>query len=250
MSTKPATTTSSSSARPLFDLTGQTALVTGGAGMLGLQHAIALSQLGCQVFLGDLKDAHEAFAPTILMDVNDRESIQKAVGAIVRITGRLDILVNNAALNPPLPNPGDTEDWALALSTGLVGAWRCAEVAKPYLKVILNIASNLSVYGPDQSLYGKGQKPATYSAVKAGLVGLTRWQAVTYAPKIRANALSPGGVLNGQPMEFVQAYESRVPLGRMASKDEYRGAVQFLCSDASKYLTGVNLVMDGGRHCL
>jgi NAD(P)-dependent dehydrogenase (short-subunit alcohol dehydrogenase family) len=125
--------------------------------------------------------------------------------------------------------------------------------------VILNIASDLSVIAPDQRLYRKERlpedqqpvKPVTYSVIKTGLIGLTRYLAAYWAPKgVRVNALSPGGVYSGQSMEFVSRLVNLIPLGRMAEPDEYRGAIQFLCSDASKYMTGQNIVIDGGRSVL
>ena len=123
--------------------------------------------------------------------------------------------------------------------------------------VILNIASDLSVFSPDQRIYRKDElpdvmqpvKPVTYSVIKTGLIGLTRYLATYWANKnIRCNALSPGGVFNGQSDEFVQRLTALIPLGRMASKNEYRAAVQFLCSDASSYMNGQNVLMDGGRN--
>ena len=122
--------------------------------------------------------------------------------------------------------------------------------------VILNIASDLSVFSPDQRLYRQEGlpdalqpvKPITYSVIKTGMIGLTRYLATYWATKgVRCNALSPGGVTNGQGLEFVQRLSALIPLGRMAEKDEYRSAVQFLCSDASSYMNGQNIVMDGGR---
>ena len=229
--------------RTLFDLTGKTAVVTGGAGLLGREHVAALSMAGAKVAIWDLVDAHDPLGMTTVVDVNDLPSLRHAAEAL----GHIDILVNNASWAAPVGD--EREPWAEALSTGLAGPWRCALACKPYgLSVILNIASNHSVHGPDPWLYNGGTKPATYIAMKAGLVGLTRWMATTWAPEVRANALSPGGVENHQDPAFIERYNERVPLKRMAQPEEYRGAVQFLCSDASKYLTGVNLVMDGGRH--
>ena len=144
----------------------------------------------------------------------------------------------------------------------LTGAFLCSQVFGAAMVkdgkggVILNIASDLSVFSPDQRLYRKQGladnmqpvKPVTYSVIKAGLIGLTRYLATYWADdKVRCNALSPGGVFNGQGDEFVQRLSSLIPLGRMASKDEYRAAVQFLCSDASSYMNGQNMVIDGGR---
>jgi NAD(P)-dependent dehydrogenase (short-subunit alcohol dehydrogenase family) len=153
--------------------------------------------------------------------------------------------------------------WERDIAVGLTGAFLCckvfgSEMAKNLHGVILNIASDLSVISPDQRLYRRAGfpdeqqpvKPVTYSVVKTGLIGLTRYLATYWADQgVRVNALSPGGVFTGQPAEFVQRLSERIPLGRMAAEDEYEGAVIFLCSDASSYLTGANLVIDGGRSC-
>jgi NAD(P)-dependent dehydrogenase (short-subunit alcohol dehydrogenase family) len=148
------------------------------------------------------------------------------------------------------------------VAVGLTGAFLCSQVFGTAMAkdskggVILNIASDLSVFSPDQRLYRKEDlpddmqpvKPVTYSVIKAGLIGLTRYLATYWADKnVRCNALSPGGIFNGQGDEFVQRLFSLIPLGRMAQRDEYRAAVQFLCSDASRYMNGQNIVMDGGR---
>ena len=156
------------------------------------------------------------------------------------------------------------EDWDFQLKVGLTGAMLCSQVfgqemAKRGEGIILNIASDLSVFAPDQRLYKKDGlrpdqqpvKPVTYSVIKHGLIGLTKYLATYWAEQgVRCNALSPGGVYNGQSDEFVQKLIELIPLKRMASKDEYRGAVQFLCSDASAYMNGQNMVMDGGRSVL
>tara|TARA_B100000767_G_C19741923_1_gene526615 strand:+ start:71 stop:697 length:627 start_codon:yes stop_codon:yes gene_type:complete len=156
------------------------------------------------------------------------------------------------------------EDWDFQLKVGLTGAMLCSQVfgqemAKRGEGIILNIASDLSVFAPDQRLYKKDGlrpdqqpvKPVTYSVIKHGLIGLTKYLATYWAEQgVRCNALSPGGVYNGQSDEFVQKLIELIPLKRMASKDEYRGAVQFLCSDASAYMNGQNIVMDGGRSVL
>ncbi len=185
----------------------------------------------------------------------------------------MDILVNNAAIDPKVKGEQGVlessrlehfplEQWDLQLAVGLTGAFLCSQVFGSAMArdgkggVILNIASDLSVFSPDQRLYRRDGladdkqpvKPVTYSVIKAGLIGLTRYLATYWAEcGVRANALSPGGVFTGQSEEFVQRLTALIPLGRMASLDEYRAAVQFLCSDASAYLNGQNIVMDGGR---
>jgi NAD(P)-dependent dehydrogenase (short-subunit alcohol dehydrogenase family) len=153
-------------------------------------------------------------------------------------------------------------DWELQLQVGLTGAFLCSQIFGVEMinrnmgGVILNIASDLSVFSPDQRIYRvdgvsdceQPVKPVTYSVIKTGIIGLTKYIATYWAESgIRCNALSPGGIENGQNIEFISKLEQLIPLGRMAVKDEYRSAVQFLCSDASSYMTGQNIVMDGGR---
>lgn len=269
-----------------FDLTGKTALITGAAGLLGVEHAAALLESGATVVLTDIGEAGLASARaalaceadaarifTFAMDVSRPDAIQ-AVAAELAATGmRVDILVNNAAIDPKVKGDQGVlessrlenfplDQWNLQVAVGLTGAFLCSQIFGSAMGrdgkggVILNIASDLSVFSPDQRLYRKADladdmqpvKPVTYSVIKAGLVGLTRYLATYWADRgVRANALSPGGVFNGQGEEFVQRLTSLIPLGRMASRNEYRAAVQFLCSDASAYLNGQNIVMDGGR---
>lgn len=269
-----------------FDMSGKTALITGAAGLLGVEHAIALLECGAAVVLTDVSEAALSVAGealsreypaemilTEVMDVSRFEAI-KGVAQTLESTGRrIDILVNNAAIDPKVKGDQGVletsrlenfplEQWDLQLAVGLTGAFLCSQVFGAAMAkdgkggVILNIASDLSVFSPDQRLYRKEGlademqpvKPVTYSVIKAGLVGLTRYLATYWADKnVRANALSPGGVFNGQGAEFVQRLSSLIPLGRMAQRDEYRAAVQFLCSEASAYMNGQNIVMDGGR---
>lgn len=268
-----------------FDLTGKTALITGAAGLLGVEHAAALLESGATVVLTDIGDASLVAARaslsrtadsarilTRVMDVSRPDAIL-AVAQELAATARVDILVNNAAIDPKVKGDRGVLEtsrlenfplaqWDLQMAVGLTGAFLCSQVFGTAMAqdgkggVILNIASDLSVFAPDQRLYRKNGladdmqpvKPVTYSVIKAGLIGLTRYLATYWADQgVRANALSPGGVLNGQGDEFVQRLTSLIPLGRMASRDEYRAAVQFLCSDASAYLNGQNIVMDGGR---
>lgn len=269
-----------------FDLTGKTALITGAAGLLGVEHAAALLESGAAVILTDigseaLERAREVLrngvgSDRIVIDVMDVSSPAAIVGVATRLAEagrRVDILVNNAAIDPKVKGEQGVQEtsrlenfpldqWELQLAVGLTGAFLCSQVFGAAMArdgkggVILNIASDLSVFSPDQRLYRRSGladdmqpvKPVTYSVIKAGLVGLTRYLATYWADcGVRANALSPGGVFNGQGDEFVQRLEALIPLGRMARRDEYRAAVQFLCSEASAYMNGQNIVMDGGR---
>ncbi len=267
-------------------MTQKTALITGAAGLLGIEHAAALLECGASVVLTDineesLNNAREVLVDTgnseriicKVMDVSQLDSIQLVAEELAAASIRIDILVNNAAIDPKVKDGEGIvetsrlenfplEQWDLQISVGLTGAFLCSQVFGSSMAsdnkggVILNIASDLSVFSPDQRLYRKEDlpedkqpvKPVTYSVIKAGLIGLTRYLATYWTEQgIRANALSPGGVFNGQDDEFVQKLTSLIPQGRMANQNEYRSAIQFLCSDASAYMNGQNIVMDGGR---
>ena len=269
-----------------FDLTGKAALITGAAGLLGMEHAAALLESGATVVLTDigepaLNSARSTLSQgfdsarilTRIMDVSRPTDIQEVAKQLGAEGIRIDILVNNAAIDPKVNGDQGVletsrlenfplQQWDLQVAVGLTGAFLCSQVFGSTMAadgkggVILNIASDLSVFSPDQRLYRKPGlaenlqpvKPVTYSVIKAGLVGLTRYLATYWAERgVRSNALSPGGVFNGQGEEFVQRLSALIPLGRMAGRDEYRAAVQFLCSDASAYMNGQNIVMDGGR---
>lgn len=274
-----------SNALEKFDLTGRIALITGGAGMLGVEHAAALLEIGATVILTDISKASLEAARAALvrdvdssrvlireMDVSRLDEITETARELGKSGRRVNILVNNAAIDPKVQaEDGLLErsrlesfplsQWELQMKVGLTGAFLCSQVFGSVMAtdgsgVILNIASDLSVLSPDQRLYRKEEcpedlqpvKPVTYSVIKAGLIGLTRYLATYWADRgVRSNALSPGGVFNGQSEEFVRRLTSLIPIGRMAARDEYRAAVQFLCSDASAYLNGQNIVMDGGR---
>jgi len=269
-----------------FDLKGKTALITGASGLLGREHAHALLESGATVILTDITEESLASTRELLsrdmdadrimiynMDVSNLEEIKTVKEKLITKGLRVDVLVNNAAIDPKVKGDQGVletsrlenfslEQWDLQISVGLTGAFLCSQVFGSAMSrdgkggVILNIASDLSVFSPDQRLYRKEGvseemqpvKPVTYSVIKAGLVGLTRYLATYWVEQgVRANALSPGGVFNGQGDEFVQRLSSLIPLGRMAERDEYRAAVQFLCSDASSYMNGQNIVIDGGR---
>ncbi len=269
-----------------FDLTGKTALITGAAGLLGREHAAALLESGATVVLTDISEAALDAAKTTLLrefpsgqlktavlDVSSPEAVSSLSAQLADMGVRIDILVNNAAIDPKVKADAGMvessrlenfpiEQWNLQIGVGLTGAFLCSQVFGARMAadnkggVILNIASDLSVFSPDQRLYRKPGlpdhlqpvKPVTYSVIKAGLVGLTRYLATYWPDKgVRANAISPGGVFNGQGDEFVTRLSALIPMGRMATSDEYRAAIQFLCSDASSYMNGQNVVMDGGR---
>ena len=274
-------------AQSLFDLTGRVAIVTGGAGLLGYYHGAILAAAGAHVVLLDLAAANphlraaqltEEHGPECLgmaADITSEASLESAREAIVAKFGHIDILINNAANNPKVEDqkPGQPwsrlehfplETWNADIAVGLTGAFLCSrvfgqEMVKRNAGVIVNISSDLGVIAPDQRLYRKDGlpedqqpvKPVTYSVVKTGLIGLTRYLSTYWvAHNIRVNAISPGGIFNGQPDEFTAKLHQLIPMGRMAHKDEYQGAILFLCSDASSYMTGQNLIVDGGRTVL
>lgn len=249
-----------------------------------MEHAAALLESGATVVLTDIREAGLASASASLarnakasrilprvMDVSRPDEIRAVADELAATGIRVDILVNNAAIDPKVKgNQGVMEtsrlenfpldQWDLQVAVGLTGAFLCSQVFGAAMArdskggVILNIASDLSVFAPDQRLYRKEGlaydmqpvKPVTYSVIKAGLIGLTRYLATYWADRgVRANALSPGGVFIEQGEDFVQRLSALIPLGRMAKRDEYRAAVQFLCSDASCYMNGQNVLMDG-----
>ena len=271
------------SVESLFRLDGRVAVITGGAGLLGYQHAATIAGLGGIPVLLDINDEALATnaarlaeetgcqAPSYVVDITELQALETVGQQLLAEYGRVDILINNAARNPKVESAGDKdfsrlehfpwEQWQLDLNVGLGGAFNCAKVfgaqmARQGRGVIVNIASDLGVIAPEQRLYRvdgreaeqQPVKPVTYSVVKHGLIGLTKYLATYWCEQgVRCNALSPGGVYAGQNDVFVSKLTQLIPLGRMAEADEYRGAIAFLCSDASTYMNGANLVMDGGR---
>jgi NAD(P)-dependent dehydrogenase (short-subunit alcohol dehydrogenase family) len=266
-----------------FDLTGRVAVVTGGAGLLGRRHCEALARAGATVVIADVDgdgaqaaaaevaQSHRTQALGVATDITRAADVERLLAEVLDTFGRVDVLINNAANNPQVaPDAASSwarlehfplEQWQADLDVGLTGAFLCsrtigAELARRGAGVILNVASDLAVIAPDQRLYRQEGlpeeeqpvKPVSYTVVKTALLGLTRYLATYWAGAgVRVNALSPGGVQTDQPAEFVERLSRLVPLGRMAAADEYEGVVLFLCSDASSYMTGQNVVVDGGR---
>jgi NAD(P)-dependent dehydrogenase (short-subunit alcohol dehydrogenase family) len=224
----------------------------------------------------ELEQTHERACLGVVADVTEEASLQAARDQVLSCFGRIDILINNAANNPKVLPYAQSEveasrletlplgTWNNDLGVGLTGAFLSsrtfgAQMVKQQSGVIVNVASDLALIAPDQRLYRvdglppdrQPVKPVSYSVVKSGLIGLTRYLAAYWASdRIRVNAISPGAVLAGQPEEFTTRLHQLIPLGRMARRDEYQGAILFLCSDASSYMTGANLVVDGGRTCV
>lgn len=265
-----------------FDLTGRVAVVTGGVGLLGTEFCWTLAEAGAAVAVVDLNAASSAgtadsltksgySAQTFPADITDPESVNALVENILAAFGRLDILVNSAALDPKFDpdamkkgiTPGAFEDypladWNAALNVNLTGMFLMTQACvKPMLAQgkkgsIINICSTYGLNGPDQRIYIRdGErvafKPVYYTVTKAGVMGFTKYLAAYYAgTEIRVNALTPGGVFNNHEDYFVKNYSAKTILGRMAKKDEMNGALLFLASDASSYMTGNNVVVDGG----
>jgi 2-deoxy-D-gluconate 3-dehydrogenase len=264
----------STSTLDLFRLTGRRALITGGGGLLGPVFAAALRDAGAEVHLLDAnRDGLERAAArldgveTWVLDITDEAAVEAAITKI----GRADILINAAAVNPKFEpaengavrNAGaftsySLENWQRSMDVNLTGAFLvtravCRAMEQVGHGVIVNIASHYGLRGPDQHIYRDAAgrqdffKPVDYSVTKAGMLGFTKALATYYrGTKIRVNVLTPGGAFNGHDHTFVENYAARTVLGRMAEPDEYRGAILFLCSDASSYMTGANLVVDGG----
>jgi len=265
-----------------FNLKDRVAVITGGAGLLGVEFCRTLAEAGAAVAVVDLnaekcasvadsltKAGYRALAtPT---DITQPESAKSLVEKVMSTFGRLDILVNSAALDPKFDPeaaargiaPGSFEDypleqWNAALNVNLTGMFLVTQACvRPMLVQgkkgsIINICSTYGLNGPDQRIYIKDGKrvafkPAYYTTTKAGVMGFTKYLAAYYAgTEIRVNALTPGGVFNNHEEYFVENYSAKTILGRMAKKDEMNGALLFLASDASSYMTGNNVVVDGG----
>lgn len=256
----------------LFDLSGRAALVTGGAGHLGRAIGAALAECGARVALLDRVDPtpaasnlpeveggdHAAFP----LDLAVEDQVRAAPDAVVKALGRLDIVVNCAAFVGTDARSGWTSPveqqslatWREALEVNLTAPFALTQAAIPHLRAtgqgsVINIGSIYGVLGPDWSLYDPSDvpgSPAAYGASKGGLLQMTRWLATSLAPEIRINSIVPGGVERNTPARFKDAYEKRTPMDRMATEEDMKGAAAFLASDASSYVTGQCLMVDGG----
>lgn len=257
-------------------LEARTVLVTGGAGFLGQQWTTALLSAGADVICLDVvptaqrPQSHERLRHEVA-DITDPTAIGALAARLAAEKVTVDVLVNNAALDAPVRGSGlaDTgrletlslERWQTEIAVGLTGAFLCAQAFGPAMAargygVIVNVGSDLGLISPDQRLYAveglqplrQPVKPITYPVIKAGLIGLTRYLATYWAAAgVRANVLCLGGVERDQDPAFLARLSERVPLARMAHTDEYGEAMIFLCSDASSYMTGSTMVVDGGR---
>ena len=268
----------------LFDLKGKIIVISGAAGLLGRKHAEAVASYGGTPILLDLSQkvvdkfadklnkTYEVNAMGFSVDITDEKAIKQNAKKIIKEYSRVDGLINNAAINPKLENDKKKnlsrlenfplKTWNEELSVGLTGSFLCAKYYGSEISKnlnggsIVNISSDLGLISPDQRLYAvKGQKknlqavkPISYSVVKTGLIGLTKYLATYWADKnVRCNAMCPGGVENDQPEDFLREVKFRIPLGRMASSEEYQSTLVWMLSDASGYLNGAIVPIDGGR---
>lgn len=261
----------------IFSLKNKTAIITGALGLIGKEHCKALTEAGANVVVTDIDGEQcEEFAKTletdslgIEIDVTDKDSLIKARVKILEKFGHIDILVNNAAINDMFENPKAAAEqskfenyplelWQRSVDVNLTGVFLCSQVfgtemAKQKSGSIINIASTYGITAPDQSLYIKKDgtqdffKPPAYSATKGGVISFTKYLAAYWGKEnVRVNTLTPGGVKNNQDEFFIEQYSKRTMLNRMAKPTDYKGALIFLASDASNYMTGANLVVDGG----
>lgn len=261
----------------LFNLKGKVAIITGGAGLLGSEYAKALAACGSSVAIVDTDAAkinelknflEEKFNAKIfgaVADVSKKEDVEKMVRDVAAFFGKIDILINNAGISgkfesanvAPLFENYPREEWDKAWAVNVTGMFLCAqavgkEMAKTGGGAIVNVSSIYGVVAPDQRLYNKDNelkfvKPVAYSVTKSAVLNFTRYLAAYWGNKnIRVNTLTPGGVFDNQDPEFVRKYNNKTPLGRMANPDDMAGPMLFLVSDASKYITGANLMVDGG----
>lgn len=264
-----------------LNLKDKIAVITGGAGLLGEKHAEAINEFGGTSVLLDInKDKalinsenvvkkYGSSSIALECDITNQKSLENVNSKILKLFGKVDILINNAANNPKVEGKFinnrlesfSLEEWNKDINVGLTGAFLCSKVFGKTMAMknsgnILNIASDLALIAPDQRIYQKSNleshnqpvKPISYSVIKSGLIGMTRYLATYWIKEgVRCNALLPGGVENNQNEEFVEKLSNLIPMGRMANANEYKGAIAFLVSNASSYMNGALLSIDGGR---
>lgn len=257
----------------LLNMQGRCSLVTGAAGHLGTAIADTLAEMGSDLLLLDLdaerladqcqhlQSTHGITVHGLCCDLESDNDISHIPERINETVGRLDVLINNAAFVGSSTLKGwavpfdqqNVQTWRRALNVNLTAAFALVQACRTLLDAsghgsIVNIGSIYGFLGPDLSLYDgtSMQNPVAYAASKGGLLQMTRWMSTVLAPRIRVNAISPGGIARGQPDLFVERYVARTPLGRMASEEDFKGAIAYLASDLSQWVTGHNLVVDGG----
>ena len=254
-------TSASSAATPVaspFTLDGKIIVVTGGSGLLGNLYCEAIRAAGGTAINADVRCANDLNRHEYGLDITSIDSVRACVGAITAQFGRLDGWVNNA-----YPRTKDwgarfedipIESWRQNVDMHLNGYFMCCQVALEAMRAqgsgtLINLASIYGIVGPDFSVYDNTPMtmPAGYAAIKGGLVNLTRYLAAYYGPHgVRVNTVSPGGIFDNQPAPFVEAYERKVPLRRMGRPADIAPSIVFLLSDAARYISGHNLVVDGG----
>ncbi|MEJ5262075.1 MAG: SDR family oxidoreductase [Ignavibacterium sp.] len=263
--------------KKLFDLKDKVAIVTGALGLIGKHHCYALAEAGANIVVADLDEsACQKFAKSLPTDsigvgvnIIDKNSVVRLRDITLNKFGGIDILVNNAAINDMFENPQAAtelsmfenyplEMWQKSLDVNVTGTFLCSQIigkvmAESGKGSIINIASTYGMVGTDQSIYKKPDgtqtfyKSPAYPATKGAIINFTRFLAAYWGNKgVRVNTLSPGGVENNQDEYFIKNYSAKTMLGRMAAPTDYKGAIVFLASDASSYMTGANLVVDGG----
>jgi len=270
--------------KEIFNLEDKVVVVTGAAGLLGRKHVEAIATFGGTPILLDLdqkelddfseeiNNKYSVNSLALKVDITSEEQLSESCKLILENFGKIDGLVLNAANNPKIEE-SSTKDfsrienftldsWNKDIAVGLTGSFLCSKYfgavisENPNGGSIVSISSDLGLIGPDQNLYKREGvpdnlqpvKPVTYSVVKTGLIGLTRYLATYWADKgVRSNAICPGGVENDQPKDFLKKIEAKIPLARMAKKEEYQGVLIWMLSDASSYLNGAIIPVDGGR---
>jgi NAD(P)-dependent dehydrogenase (short-subunit alcohol dehydrogenase family) len=259
--------------KELFDLTGRVALITGGAGHIGSAMGEALAELGAKIVILDTSQKDCDFEADrinqlfnvetlpMVIDLSDEDAIRNAPDVILNRFGKLDILVNCAAL----VNTSNMKGWTTVFKEQRADVWRLAlevNLTAPFILTqifadalaesgkgsVINVASIYGMVGPDMRLYEGTNlgNAAAYGASKGGLLQLTRWLATVMAPRVRVNAITPGGLWRNQPESFVDRYVERTPLKRMGNEEDFKGVAAYLASDLSAYVTGQNIVVDGG----